>query len=75
MNKTILIGNLTKDPELLIDPIRARVSLRTSRRGLEVRAIGNDGSDLGEVSSSYRGGRLSFNIGPESKTMYYVIGE
>lgn len=58
---------------VLIDPIRAEISLRTERGDLRVWAIGADGARLGEVASRHEGGRLVFGIGPEARTMYYEL--
>ena len=58
---------------ILIDPIRAAVSIQTTRRDLQVHAIGEDGGDLGEVPSSWAAGKLTFHTGPQSKTIYYRI--
>lgn len=58
---------------ILIDPIRADISLRTERDDLRVWAIGSDGTRLGEVPSRHEGGRLVFRIGPEGRTMYYEL--
>ena len=58
---------------ILIDPIRATISIRTDQRDLKVWAIGADGKRLGEVATKYVDGRLSFEIGPEGRTMYYQV--
>ena len=59
---------------ILIDPIRATVSIVTARPDLRVHALAPDGSRSSEVPASYTDGRLTFDIGPEAKTMYYEIG-
>jgi len=59
---------------ILIDPIRAKVSIATDQAGLKVWALAADGTGTGEVKATYAGGRLTFDLGAEAKTMYYVIG-
>jgi len=58
---------------ILIDPVRGRISIRTSVDGLTVKAIGADGSVLGQVPAQRADGKLSFTIGPDARTMYYEI--
>jgi len=58
---------------IFIDPVRGRISIRTSVDGLTVKAIGADGSVLGQVPAQRADGKLSFTIGPDARTMYYEI--
>jgi hypothetical protein len=58
---------------ILIDPVRARISLRTTQRELQVIPIAADGSQGKPLATSYADGILAFEIGPESKTIYYTL--
>ena len=59
---------------IMIDPIRAEVSIATDEAGLKVWALAADGTRLREVHTTYTGGKLSFELGAAAKTMYYQIG-
>lgn len=58
---------------ILVDPIQARVAVRTNRPNLTVWAIGPDGSRVGQVPAQTQEGSLVFEIGPAAKTIYYEI--
>ena len=57
---------------ILVDPVRARVSLRTSRRDLAVVPIAADGTRGTPLPTTYGDGALRFEIG-SAKTIYYVL--
>lgn len=58
---------------ILVEPIVARIALRTGMRQLSVQAIAADGSRLGDVPVRHETGRVVFSIGPPSRTIYYLI--
>ena len=58
---------------ILVEPIAARIAMRTEMGRLLVRAIAADGSHLGDVPVRYERGRAVFSLGPPSKTIYYLI--
>ena len=58
---------------ILIDPVRARVSIRVVGPGLRVWALSPGGERLGQVQSTHNAGRLAFAIGPDAKTMCYQV--
>jgi len=58
---------------ILIDPVRARLSIRVAGAGLRVWALSPDGKRLGQVESTHKDGRLTFAIGPHAQTMCYQI--
>jgi hypothetical protein len=58
---------------ILIDPVRARISLRTSRTGLQVIPVAADGTHGAPLPATYANGALRFEIGPAAKTIYYLI--
>ena len=57
----------------LCEGIAARVTLTTGARGATVHALDGAGARAGEVPASLAGGRLSFDIGPQFKTLWYEI--
>ena len=57
----------------LCEGIAARVTLTTGARGATVHALDGAGARTGEVRASLAGGRLSFDIGPQFKTLWYEI--
>lgn len=58
---------------ILIDPIRAIISVRTDQPDLTVHAIAADGQSSRALPATYDAGRLTFSIGPEAKTIYYEM--
>lgn len=58
---------------ILVDPIRARVALRTARTDLQVTPIAADGARGIPLDTVHAGGALRFEIGPEAQTIYYLI--
>jgi len=58
---------------ILIEPVRGQVSIRTSQRELRVRGLDPFGKPTIDLPAMVEGGRLRFEIGPEAKTMYYLM--
>ncbi|MBN1347067.1 MAG: hypothetical protein JXQ73_30530 [Phycisphaerae bacterium] len=58
---------------ILIEPVRGRVSIRTSRNDLRVRGLDPRGRETIELPVRREGDRVSFEIGPGARTMYYEI--
>ncbi len=58
---------------ILIEPVRGHVSIRTSRRPLRVRGLDPRGSPATTLPATQQGDRLQFEIGPQGKTMHYLI--
>ncbi len=59
---------------ILIDPVRATVRIKTGRKDLAVIPVGADGTRGNALSAHVSDGWLTFEIGPESRTIYYAIG-
>jgi len=57
----------------LCEGIAARVTLTTGARKPRVHALDGSGARTVEVPASLAGGRLSFDIGPRFKTLWYEI--
>ena len=57
----------------LCEGIAARVTLTTGAKGAKVHALEGTGARAGEVPASLEGGRLTFEIGPRFKTLWYEI--
>ncbi len=60
---------------ILIDVIEADVKIRTENDRLTVWAVNYRGQLMGIVASEYKDGMLSFRIGGEFPSMYYLIQE
>ncbi len=58
---------------ILIEPIRGKVSIRTSVPGLRVTAIGPTGEKREALQTREEAGALTFEIGTAGKTMYYEL--
>ena len=58
---------------ILVEPIVARIAMRTEVGRLMVRALDADGSHLREVPVRHETGRAVFSVGPPSRTVYYLI--
>lgn len=58
---------------ILIDPIEAKIELRSKRADLVVVPITAEGKRLPALSTQYVDGRLSFSIGRASRTIFYMI--
>lgn len=57
----------------LCEGIAARITLSTGAKSAKVHALDGAGARAGEVPESLSGGRLSFDIGPRFKTLWYEI--
>jgi hypothetical protein len=57
----------------LCEGIIAKVSLTTAAKTAKVHMLDGNGARAGEVPASVRDGRLSFEIGPQFKTLWYEI--
>ncbi|MCD6351674.1 MAG: hypothetical protein J7M26_06105, partial [Armatimonadetes bacterium] len=62
---------------ILCQPIRARVSLRTSVANLRVYPLTPEGKRGKPLPATYKNGRLTWELGPQARTIYYelVAGE
>jgi hypothetical protein len=64
-------------PPVMIEPIRARLRLKTTRPNLKVLVISEHGELVTRLPVEYTEGIASFDIGPQPKwnlsTMYYLI--
>ena len=62
---------------VLIEPIEARVEMKTSQPNLKVWVISDKGEAVTRLPTEYKDGVLSFEIGPQPRwnpsTMYYLI--
>lgn len=58
---------------ILTDPVRARVAIRTSQTNLRVVPIAADGTRGEPLAATHADGTLRFEIGPEAKTIYYLL--
>ena len=69
-------GDLMLDigkPPVLIEVIEADISIETPISDLVVWAISAEGYYIGTVPTTYENGKLSFTIGKQSQSMYYLI--
>ncbi|MBE7063489.1 MAG: hypothetical protein E7390_06865 [Ruminococcaceae bacterium] len=62
-------------PPILIDVIEAEIKLKTEKENLKIWSIDNEGFPIGEIKTKYEDGTLSFTIGKEFESMYYLIQE
>ncbi len=64
-------------PPVMIEPIRARLRLKTGRPNLKALVISEHGELVTRLPVEYKDGNLSFEIGPQPawnpSTMYYLI--
>ena len=60
-------------PPVLIENIRATITIDTEVRGLKVWAISAEGYYIGTVPTVYENGKLTFKVGEVSQSMYYLI--
>ena len=60
-------------PPVLIESICADIEIETNVDGLVVWAISPEGFYVGTVPTTYQDGKLSFRVGEQSETMYYLI--
>ena len=60
-------------PPVLIEPIEAEISIETDVEGLKVWAVNTEGFYIGTVSTAYEKGKLTFTVGQQSQSMYYLI--
>jgi len=58
---------------IVIEPVRGCVMIRTSQMRLRVRPLDPRGQALGEVPTSGEGGYVRFEIGPQGRTIHYLI--
>ena len=69
-------GDLMLDigkPPVLIEVIEADISIETLIPDLVVWAISAEGYYIGTVPAKYENGKLTFTIGKQSQSMYYLI--
>ena len=57
----------------MCEGIAARVTMATGAKGVKVHALDGSGARMAEVPSTLAGGKLSFDIGPAFKTLWYEI--
>jgi hypothetical protein len=58
---------------ILAEVIEAEVSIRTDRPGLKIWSINAEGFYVGQVPATYADGVLSFRIGADFPSIYYLI--
>jgi hypothetical protein len=58
---------------IMVETIKARLEIRTSVPGMEVKAINPEGFIIRPVPSEQKDGVLSFEVGDEMPSMYYLI--
>ncbi len=69
-------GDLMLDigkPPVLIEVIEADITIDTDVEGLKVWAVSPEGFYIGTIPTKHENGKLSFTIGKESQSMYYLI--
>ena len=72
MNRTKMIER--GHGPILVEPIEAKVEIKTSFSNMKVSAISADGKIKTDIPSKKTDfGRLSFDIGKQAKTIYYII--
>ena len=57
----------------ICEGIAARVTLTTTTKRAKVHALDGAGARAGEVPATLAAGKLSFEIGPQFKTLWYEI--
>jgi hypothetical protein len=58
---------------ILTDGIRGNISIATTQPDMEVWAVSAEGKLSEQVPTRYENGKLSFEIGPQWKTIYYQL--
>lgn len=58
---------------ILADPVRAHIAIRTSQTNLRVAPVAADGTRGEPLAAAHVDGILRFEIGPEAKTIYYLL--
>lgn len=58
---------------ILADGIRGTISIATTQPDMEVWAVSAEGKLSEQIPTRYENGRLSFEIGPQWKTIYYQL--
>lgn len=69
-------GDLLVDygkPPVLVEVIEAEIALKTEEENLVVWAISPEGFYVGTVPATYENGTLTFRVGEQSRSMYYLI--
>ncbi|MBF0198814.1 MAG: hypothetical protein HQL32_13950, partial [Planctomycetes bacterium] len=59
---------------MLMQPVRAKVTIKTTVPTLKVKAINASGKVVQKIPTEYSNGELSFHIG-QHQTMYYLISK
>lgn len=67
------VGTRWGSAPTICEGIAARVTLASAARSARVYALDGAGAHAGEVPTSAAGGKLSFDIGPRFKTLWYEI--
>ena len=67
------VGTRWGSAPTLCEGIGAKVTLSTGARSAKVFALEGSGARAGEVPATLAAGRLSFEIGPQFKTLWYEI--
>jgi len=60
-------------PPVLIESIEADITIETEVTNLVVWAVSPEGFYIGKLPQTYENGKLTFTIGKESRSMYYII--
>lgn len=68
-DKTISFGH---EP-IVADVIEAKITIRTARPDLRVRAINAEGMESGTLPSEWKDGVLTFRTGRQFRSLYYLI--
>jgi hypothetical protein len=67
------VGTRWGNAPTICEGIAARVALATAAKSAKVHALDGGGARAGEVPASLSGGKLSFDIDPRFKTLWYEI--
>ena len=67
------VGTKWGNAPTVCEGIAAKVTLNTAAKRAKVHALDGAGAMAGEVPATLNGGKLSFDIGPKFKTLWYEI--
>lgn len=70
-DKTVSFG----EPPILVEVIKARISIRTEHKNLLVHSINAEGFEIGLIKGEYADGFFTFEVGNTAASMYYLIQE
>jgi len=67
------VGTQWGQAPTLCEGIAAHVTLTTAAKAATVHVLDGTGARTGEVPASVQNGKLTFDIGPQFKTLWYEI--